>query len=150
MRTRKLVLLDTGVLGMVTHPTRNKEAGEWLRNVLRAGDVVYIPEICDYEVRRELLRAGKARSIIRMDTLKLNLGYLPINTEMMLRAAEFWAEARKKGMPTADDRELDADVILAAQADVLRRDTGLNTVIATTNAGHLARFVSADFWQNIR
>ena len=31
----------------------------------------------------------------------------------MLRAAELWAQARRRGRPTADPKELDCDVILA-------------------------------------
>ncbi|MEX2261699.1 MAG: hypothetical protein WD696_07095 [Bryobacteraceae bacterium] len=43
-----------------------------------------IPEIADYEVRRELLRAGKEKGLGRLDAL-------PITTPVMLKAAEFWA-----------------------------------------------------------
>ena len=41
----------------------------------------------------------------------------------MLKAAEFWAGARRSGSPTAPEAALDADVILAAQAAMLN-DTG--------------------------
>lgn len=64
----RVVLLDTGPLGLVTHPnaaTKNAQAARWLRDLLTAGIAVRVPEICDYELRRELLRAGKARSISR-------------------------------------------------------------------------------------
>ncbi len=68
----------------------------------------------------------------------------------MLRAAEFWAKARMMGMPTADDKALDADVILSAQAEVLHEQKGMETVIATTNIGHISRFTKADIWTNIK
>jgi hypothetical protein len=64
----------------------------------------------------------------------------------MRRAAELWALARQQGQPTAADTDLDADVILAAQALTLTAST---VIVATTNVGHLARFVSAELWQNI-
>ena len=76
------------------------------------------------------------------------LGYLPITTNVMLRAAEFWAQARNIGKPTATDQALDADVILAAQAALLIAD-GDTVVVATTNIGHLSLFVPAAWWQDI-
>ena len=43
---------------------------------------------------------------------------------------------------------LDGDVILAAQAVILRSQ-GYDTTIATTNVGHLSRFTPAKLWQEI-
>ena len=106
-----------------------------------------IPEIADYEVRRELLRAGKEQGIKRLDALKSLLAYAPITTPVMLRAAAFWASARKMGRQSADDTSLDADMILAAQAATLGdRD---DVMIATTNIRHLALFASARAWREI-
>ncbi len=130
----RTVLLDTGPLGLVTHPRAesNQEAAAWLRALLSAGVPVLVPEISDYEVRRELLRAGKSRGLSRLDQFARDLGYLPITTEVMRLAASFWADARKQGQPTASDESLDADVILAAQAAVLNENTDDDVVIATT------------------
>jgi hypothetical protein len=47
----RLVLLDAGPLGMVTHPRRNQEAKDWLRQLLRSGTEARVPEIADYEIR---------------------------------------------------------------------------------------------------
>lgn len=107
------VLLDAGPLGMVSHPRPTSEVAAWLARLVAAGIDVLIPEIADYEVRRELLRAGRSRGIERLNQLKSSLGYVPITTEAMLRAAEFWADARRRGHQTAHDESLDADVILA-------------------------------------
>ena len=106
------------------------------------------PEIADYELRRELLRASKTRGIQQLDQLKATIPYLPITTEVMLKAAELWAEARNQGYPTASAEALDGDVILAAQAVILRSQ-GYNTVIATANVGHLSRFTVAKTWPEI-
>jgi hypothetical protein len=76
------------------------------------------------------------------------LGSAPITTPVMLKAAEFWATARKLGRQSADDASLDADMILVAQAGALVRD-GDETVIATTNVRHLALFASARMWREI-
>ncbi|MCA1716968.1 MAG: nuclease [Actinobacteria bacterium] len=149
----KVVLLDAGPLSLVTHPRaqiENRRAAEWLAGLRSAGITVRVPEIADYEVRRELLRAGKLKGLGRLDDLKEALGYLPLTTEAMLQAAQFWADARNQGRPTASDLALDADVILAAQAVVLERgEDDVNVVVATTNVGHLSRFVSAKRWEQI-
>jgi len=107
-----------------------------------------IPEIADYEVHRELLRAGKDRGLGRLDSLKGMLGYAPITTSVMLKAAEFWASAWKMGRQSADDASLDADMILVAQAGAVVHDRD-ETVIATTNVRHLASFASARIWREI-
>lgn len=147
----RLVLLDAGPLGMITNPKSNPEneaCKNWLASLAYSGVEVVIPEIADYEVRRELLRAGKERGLGRLDALKGMLGYAPITTSVMLKAAEFWATARKSGRQSADDASLDADMILVAQAAGLIRD-GDETAIATTNVRHLALFASARIWREI-
>jgi predicted nucleic acid-binding protein len=71
------------------------------------GFEVRVPEIADYEVRRELLRANKSEGIAGLDLLKNTIGYLSITTSIMLEAAELWAQARRTGMPTADPKARD-------------------------------------------
>lgn len=141
-------MLDAGPLGKITHPRRNVEAKRWVVRLADSGTIVSIPEISDYEVRRELLRAGKIASVAPLDALKETLHYVPLTTACMLRAAEFWAEARREGRPTADPQALDVDVILAAQATTAAGEDD-EVVIATTNVGHLSRFVAAQDWQEI-
>jgi predicted nucleic acid-binding protein len=72
----------------------------WLKSLLRRGEKLAIPEIVDYEVRRELLRAGLLRSLRRLDNLKQSLDYIPIQTDAMLLAANFGAQGRQTGQPT--------------------------------------------------
>lgn len=147
MAPPNVVLLDSGPLGLVSHPNAervNAEAAGWLDGLLSAGVSVLVPEIADYEVRRELLRADRRRGVRRLDALKEAIGYRPITTQTMLTAAELWAEARKLGRPTAPD----ADVILAAQAREIESEHQSVTV-ATTNPRHLSRFVEAKNWWEI-
>jgi predicted nucleic acid-binding protein len=147
----RLILLDSGPLGMVTNPKATDislDCQLWLKSLLRRGERVTIPEISDYEVRRELLRAGLLRSLRRLDNLKQTLDYIPIQTATMLLAAELWAEARKTGQPTADPKALDGDVILSAQARLLY-DEVTEVIVATTNIDHLSRFITASDWQSI-
>lgn len=145
----RAVVLDAGPLGLATSPSKSLETeacAEWLRSLIAGGVRVLLPEVADYEVRRELLRAGKLSGLARLDAFGRSLEYLPLTTAAMRRAAELWAEARRKGLPTADRHALDGDVILAAQALTL----GIEVVVATTNLGHLARFVAAAEWADIQ
>jgi predicted nucleic acid-binding protein len=147
----KSILLDTSVLGKVTHPKANTDVARWLKSQLSRGRRVCIPEIADYELRRELIRSQKRESVNRLDSFIGTLEYLPISTPVMRTAAVFWARARNEGLPTADDKALDGDVILAAQA-VHYADLAPeveDTIVATSNVGHLARFVPARNWDEI-
>ena len=146
-----IVLLDAGPLGMITNPKsspENEQCKDWIANLAFKGVDVMIPEIADYEVRRELLRADKARGLARLDALRAMLAYAPITTPVMLQAAEFWAAARKMGRQSATDASLDADMILVAQAAELGR-TGGDAIIATTNVRHLSLFSPARVWRDI-
>jgi predicted nucleic acid-binding protein len=148
---KRMIILDSGPLGMAVHPTAKGTAQQcqaWLNGLLEKGERIAIPEIADYEVRRELLRAGLTRSLRRLDALVLALEYLPIDTEVMRLAAEIWSQARRTGQPTADAKALDGDVILAAQA-TLTTTPDITTIVATTNVGHLARFTLAELWEAI-
>lgn len=139
-----VLLFDAGVLGQASHPRRNPPFAQWFDRLLTTETVVMIPEIADYEVRRELLRAQRTVGIHRLDQLKEVLPYLPLTTAVILLAAQLWAEARQRGRPTADPKELDCDVILAAQA------RGVGATVVTENIGHLSLFVEARSWRDIR
>ncbi|CAN5659589.1 hypothetical protein BH10CYA1_BH10CYA1_56230 [soil metagenome] len=147
-----IIVLDTGVLGASVHQNtvvRNPIL-TWVANHLANGNSFRIPEIADYELRRELIRNNFAQSIADLDKLKAALGYIPLNTPTMLEAAALWAVARQAAKPTAHDHALDGDVILCAQTIRLQAAYPNDTVIvATTNLGHLERFVTASIWQNI-
>jgi hypothetical protein len=90
----RIIVLDTGPLGIITNPRQTPEVHTctaWLRDVLASGSHVVLPEIADYELRRELLRAGKRNGLRRLDAAVRTLDYLPISTAAMRQAAEFWA-----------------------------------------------------------
>ena len=141
-----IVLLDAGPLGRLSNPNAsvaNQECYRWMKSLIVRGFQVCVPEITDFEVRRELLRANKLQGIARLDTVKNNVRYLPITTAIMLKAADLWAQSRRSGLPTADPKALDCDVILASQA------LEVNGIVATDNVGHLSRFVEAKTWRDI-
>lgn len=146
MSIRRIVL-DASPLSLLCHSNQQlpvvTEINLWLYGRLADGDEMIVTEIADYEVRRELLRAGKGNSVRRLDALIPTLTYLPLTTEMMRRAVELWALARNQGLPTAPPDALDGDVILAAQAE------RVGALVATENVGHLSRFVPARHWRDI-
>ncbi len=147
----RIILLDSGPLGLITNPNaslENRECNTWMQSRLLQGDRVLIPAISDYEVRRELLRARKTNGLSRVDSLKRAIGHLPLTTETLLLAAEFWAHARNVGKTTARDLALDGDVILCAQAVELSGH-GYQVVIATSNVKHLEMFAEARLWREI-
>jgi predicted nucleic acid-binding protein len=146
------IVFDSAPLGIISKPARSAEVIaiiNWATDCLAAGHGLYIPEVIDYEVRRELLRAGKAAGIVELDKLKDQFRYVPITTDAILVAADLWAQSRRSGFATGDPKRLDIDVILAAQAITLDAPTS-DTIVATTNVGHLARFIAADLWANIK
>jgi len=150
-----LVLLDSKPLGMVTNPTASPETdecNEWLEGLLSKGIAVVVPEIIDYELRRELIRLDRPKSIARLDSLAAYIGYLRLNSETYLIAAALWAKVRNEGKGTAGPQRLDIDCILAAQA---RQVSGgrEQTRIATIDVDDLSRYdtdtVKAMHWGDI-
>ena len=139
----KRLLLDSGPLGMIAHPKANNDINHWFQVMLSRGVEFCIPEICDYELRRELLHRRLIKSVQRLDELKNYATYLPISTAAMLMAATFWAASRKQGRLAADPKELNGDVILAAQA------VEADGIVVTDNVGHLNLFVDAKRWTDI-
>ncbi len=148
-----IVLLDTGPLGLITSSKASpgaRESNVWLQFLLRENHFVVIPEIVDYELRREFLRGRMTKALINLETLSMELTFMPITTPVMRQAAEFWAVACQRGMATAADQALDSDMILAAQAVLIEQEWEQEVVIATTNVRHLAGFATAREWRDIR
>ena len=140
-------LLDTGPLGLLAHdrPLHRVPIQTWILQELAAGSLFYVSEVADYEVRRELTRLVLAGQLPpsrfqRLDQLAAFCRYLPVSTTMWRRAAEFWADARLRGLPTAGSTALDADVLVAAQA------AEVSATVVTNNPGHIKRWVPVRIW----
>jgi predicted nucleic acid-binding protein len=142
------ILLDSYPLGALSHPKPDVGIVKWAAACRNAGHEIYVPEVIDYEVRRELLRANKHKGVANLDALKAAFMFLPITTPAMLFAATLWSQARQGGLPTGDPKKLDIDVILAAQALTLGIPNS-DLIVATSNAAHISRFVSAALWTDI-
>jgi hypothetical protein len=150
---REMVLLDSSPLGHACQRRGRPMADRcrsWIDGLMARGVAVIVPEIADYEVRRELSRIGATGSLLRLDELVATGGliYAPITTSQMRQASVFWADARNRGLPTASLIALDADVILAACAATIGRP-GDQVIVATVNVGHLARYCDAQLWTSI-
>jgi predicted nucleic acid-binding protein len=149
----RAIVLDSTPLGLIIKRPRFG-AGEvcraWLKKHLESGILVYVPAIVVYELRRELIRIGSTGSLkLLAQFIHGEPGrYLPLTDADLAKAAELWAAARQQGVPTADPHALDIDVILAAQTLALNLPAE-QYVIATSNVGHLSRFVSARSWSDI-
>lgn len=155
-----IVLLDTGVLGLLINSKpsdKNREevrqCNEWMENLLKNNISIVVSEIADYEERRELILQNKLNNIQRLDALISRVGYFRITTDVMREAAKLWAFTRKEGKQTADNKALDADVILCAQA-IIAKSEGIDVIIATSDPGDLNRllrnyYISARRWRDI-
>lgn len=148
----RVIVLDSGPLGMLTNPRAKGETRAchgWFLSLLERGVRFIVPEIADYEVRRNLLLEDLAEAVRRLDELAGAADYLPLTTEVMRSAAGLWARTRKQGRPTAAPDRLDGDVILAAQTLSLA-ETLDNVIVATSNVKHLSMFVAARRWQDLK
>jgi predicted nucleic acid-binding protein len=156
-----VVLLDSGPLGLLTHPQGNSEATEckaWLKTLLTQGHTVFVPEITYYETRRELrrseLRHGvPSTGLANLEAFVQSAGLIALTSETLVLASEFWALARHHHFQGSPDAALDADMILCAQASLLsdaeQADGRAAVLIATTTVKHLTHFADARLWRDI-
>jgi predicted nucleic acid-binding protein len=152
-----IVFIDSGVLGLLTHP---KKAGkpadceDWLYSLLSKGVYVVSSDICDYEVRRSLLlesvKKNSFNSLDNLNELRNVIDFLNLDTEVMLAASQIWVETRKIGKQTADNYNIDVDIIIIAHWQLLKKQyPSRYLVIATTNVKHFQGFAEALNWQDI-
>lgn len=138
------LMLDTGVLGAICHPRKHADVKLWFRGILRVrGHDVFLPEVADFELRRELFRLGATASLRELDDLPSEVLYVPIDTAMMRDAAALWASMWKTGKPLGTADALAADVILAAQA------RAVDALMVTDNPSHLGRMVAVAAWKDL-
>jgi hypothetical protein len=150
---RQFVLLDSGPSGQACRRYGVAAADQcrlWIDSLLARAVEVVVPEVADYEVRRELTRINAVGALRRLHDLVTvgGLSYQPVSSAAWRQAALFWADARQLGIPTASPDALDADVILAACAATIGYP-GDQVLVATQNVGHLTRYCDARLWTTI-
>lgn len=152
-----IVFLDTNVLGILSNPNRLQEALEcqaWFERLLVRGVYFVSSELCFYELKRSLILAqktgGSAQGLKKLDDLRQFIDILLFNETVANIAAEIWSLSRLQGKPTANEKSLDIDIIIAAHWQFLvEQFQGRYVVIATTNVKHLRLFAEAEEWLNI-
>lgn len=152
-----IICLDTGILGILSSPSDRQEVIDcrnWLYRLTARGAYFVSSDICDYEVRRSLIlesfKRNKEQSIQKLNNIQQTVDFLPVTLDALRLAAHLWAISRSQGQATADPKTLDADVIIAAQCQIIQQEyPGQSLIIATTNVNHLSRFLDAQEWQNI-
>jgi len=148
------LLLDTNLLMRACHPKNHPDVKGWLQAWLdyagrTNGVEIVVSSVADYELRRGYLseldrKDDERKAMDRLDQLCAALGVQPVSSRNFLDAAAMWANARRKGYPTASERDVDWDVIIAAQAKEFP------AIVVTSNEKHLSRYgVDARDWNKI-
>ena len=160
LNTPMAIVLDETPLSLLTQRQGHLQGNvckAWYLALEAAGCRFYVPEIADFELRRELLRVsgktGSAGGVTRLDIFIAAEPdrYLPLTTPEVRLAAALWAQARNQGKPGASPEALDGDALIAAQANLLNPAAfGLSAmIVATANAGHLSALTNAALWSEI-
>ena len=141
--------LDTGLVGAVSNPAPKSQTVQqikaWTRQMEAKNHRLIVPAIVDYEQRREHTRRDATESLAELDRFVNAIPgrYLALTDSALKRAALLWAEVRQRGLPTADAKSLDCDIILAAQ--VLDLDLPIGSyVVVTDNVAHLSRVIACE------
>jgi predicted nucleic acid-binding protein len=112
-----IIILDSGVIHTICNPSEDEKVTScqrWFEKLMTRGCEVIISEICDYEVRRELIRRNNIKNQRKLDELREIVDVLPLTHEVSLKAAEIWARARQDNRPTSHDKDIDVDMIISA------------------------------------
>lgn len=156
-----IVILDSNILTLLVTPLDEKlsedekltkeihQCTKWFERLLSKGARIIVSDICDYEVRRELIRIN-SKSVQELDNLRDLIEFKPVTFAVLEKAAELWAEARYLSQSNKIKENIDLDCILAAQWCLLKEQyPGRQVIIATKNIKDFQRVTDCDVWQNI-
>lgn len=148
-----IIILDSGIISTLCKQLNIPEVVEcqkWFQRLNARGAYFTASELCDYEVRRELIRRYKLDEVQKLDELRKEIDFLPLTHEVILKASKLWAKARENHKPTSNLKNIDIDMFISAQWEILKEDCpGQHVIIATTNTKHLKLFAEAEEWENI-
>lgn len=156
-----IVILDSNILALLATnldenlsedkklATEIYQCTKWFYSLLSKGVYIIASDICDYELRRELIRI-KSKSIQELDELRDLIEFQEVTFALLEKAAELWAEARAMSQSNKIKDNIDVDCILAAQWYLLKEQyPGRKVIIATKNIKDFQRVTDCDIWENI-
>lgn len=136
---KRVVFLDSGPLGELTNPRLRPQTNQWTQFAKKNGIALRVAEITDYELRRNLILEELEKSISNLNKFKQTQRFVPLTSEALLQAGEIWAWLHKNGQATSYIKNIDVDVILAAQA-LSQKEYFDQVIILTQNLKHISRF----------
>jgi hypothetical protein len=154
-----IVFLDSGVIGILSNPNKNNQViacENWLYSLLAKSVYVVSSDICDYEVRRNLVLETmrferRSHSLTALDELHEFVEFISVSPQVLGKAADIWARSRLQGQPMSNLTGIDVDAIVCAHWQLLRDEfPSRYVVVATTNVRHLSLFTEAFEWQDIQ
>jgi hypothetical protein len=147
---RRVAFLDSRPLGEVVKPKRSPDIDQWLEFTKEKKIALRVAEIVDYELRRELtlqnLHGNKIsyKSIHNLNKFRQRKQFISLTSEAILDdACEIWASLRFNNQGTANIKNIDVDVILAAQA-LSQKNRFDEVIIVTGNPSDICRFSYLD------
>ena len=126
-----ILILDSNILALLVTNIYEKlsedqkltteiyQCTEWFYRLLSKGVYIIASDICDYELRRELIRI-KSKSIQELDELRDLIEFQEVTFALLQKATEIWAEARAMSQSNKIKENIDVDCILAAQWCLLK------------------------------
>ncbi|WP_287736172.1 hypothetical protein [Microcystis sp. M113S1] len=158
---RVIVILDSNILSLFVTPigedwpedqklfTEVYQCTEWFYRLLARGACLTSSDLCDYEVRRELIRI-KSKSVQELDKLRNVIEFQKVSFILLQKAADLWAELRAIGQPNKVKENIDIDCILSAQWSLLKEKyPNRQVIIATKNIKDFQNVNHCPLWQDI-
>jgi tRNA(fMet)-specific endonuclease VapC len=111
--------LDSNIISYLLRPTHNPEVVQKFEEWLAQGGDYIVPPICHYEVSWLLISKNATTQMRNFDEIyNDSLSSLHIGEAEIKKAAEIRADLQKRGKPVGDEKDGDADVLIAAHCIV--------------------------------
>lgn len=139
VRQRAVVILDSKPLGEICNSLNQAKTRPLIQFLRERKIALRVAEITDYELRRELNLQKLTKGINNLNKFRQRQEIIPLDSESLLVATDLWAELRREAQPTADNKNIDCDVIMVAQALSLAKQFE-QIIMLTIDVKDLVRF----------